>query len=83
MNRGLRPGAARPCTAARCVAGPVRLIVALLIFYRLAGFYLSRRRRADVGAGGAVTAANGNGRAGRPSSLAAAGDGTLQPGVQS
>jgi hypothetical protein len=61
----------------------VAVVVALLIFYRLAGFYLSRRRRADVGAGGAVTAANGNGRAGRPSSLAAAGDGTLQPGVQS
>jgi hypothetical protein len=61
----------------------VAVVLALLILYRLAGFYLSRRRRADVGARGMVTAANGNGRTGRPPSLAAAGDGTFQTGVQS
>jgi len=60
----------------------VAAVFLLLILYRLAGHYLSRRRPPAVLVGGVGTVANGNGRAGATRSLATADDGALPTGVQ-
>ena len=59
----------------------VGAVFALLILYRLAGYYLSRRRPAVVPTGTAGAVENGNGRSGATRPLVV-GDGPVQAGVQ-